>query len=271
MDIDKYIVDFSDSLVKFIPNLIGAIVCLIVGFWIVKKIASLVEFSLKKTNLSLEVISFVSSLVGTGLKIAVALISASFIGFEVASIMTLIAAVGLAVGMALQGNLSNFAAGIAIMVFRPYGLGDWVEISDKFGKVTGIQIFNTVLVTPGRKTIIVPNSQAIEGVVTNFSAEGYIRLELQVSMPYEESFPRVKKIILEALSGVEDILHDPEPMVGIEAYDSHNILVAIKPCIHPDKYWDATFNVYEAIKDAFNKNQIKVAYSEGIELGAIGA
>ena len=186
------------------------------------------------------------------------------------SLVALLAAAGFAVGLALQGSLSNFAAGIMIMVFKPYKLDDWVEISEKFGKVESIQIFNTSIVTPGNKVIIIPNGKAMEGEITNFSSKGHIRLELQVSMPYEENFPKVKQIILDALKNVKGILQDPEPMVGIESYDSHNIILGIRPFIHPDNYWDVTFEAHQAIKAAFSHHGIKMAYSEGVELGPIG-
>ena len=186
------------------------------------------------------------------------------------SLVALIAAAGFAVGLALQGNLGNFAAGITIMVFKPYKVGDWIEVQDKFGKVESIQIFNTILVTPGQKTLIIPNGQVVEGVITNFSTKGNIRLELSVTMPYQESFPRVRSIIEEALKEVRYILKTPKPEIGIESYDSHNIILSIRPFIDPENYWEATFEVNEAIKKAFNENAVKVAYSEGVELGPIG-
>jgi len=149
-------------------------------------------------------------------------------------------------------------------------VGDWVQVADQFGKVEAIQIFNTTLVTPGKKTLIVPNGQVTDNVITNFSTKGNIRLELNVSMPYAESFPKVKRVILDALKDVPNIVNDPEPEVGIESYDSHNIILAIRPFIHPDDYWDATYDTLGRVKKAFHENGIQVAYSEGVELGPIG-
>ena len=105
---------------------------------------------------------------------------------------------GLAVGLALQGSLSNFAAGILIVIFKPYKIDDWIEVNDKFGKVKSIQIFNTIVNTPGNKTLIIPNGEVINGIITNFSTLGNIRLELKVPLPYTEDFPRVKALILAA-------------------------------------------------------------------------
>jgi small conductance mechanosensitive channel len=266
----QYMGDFMDWAVAFAPKLGLAIFTLIVGFWLIKKMSKVFGFTLEKAQMSPEVISFLSSLVNIVLKVAVLLIAAGIIGFEMTSLVGIIAAVGFAIGMALQGSLGNFAAGIMIMVFKPYKVGEWVEVSEKFGRVESIDIFTTTIGTPGNKTHIIPNGQVVEGVITNFSSKGQIRIELTVTMPYEENFPKVKQIILDALSEIPDVLKDPPPLVGIESYDSHNIIIAVRPFIQPDNYWDVTFEVNSKIKEAFNKAGIKVAYSEGVELGPIG-
>ena len=267
----QYIGDFMDWSVAFVPKLGLAILILFIGFWLIKKISRVFGFTLEKAKMAPEVISFLSSMVNMALKIALLLVAAGIIGFEMGSLVAILAAVGFAIGLALQGSLSNFAAGIMIMVFKPYKVGDYVEVSEKFGQVESVQIFNTTIITPGMKTHIIPNGQVVEGVITNFSAKGQIRLELTVTMPYEESFPKVKQIILDALDQIPDILQDPPPLVGIESYDSHNLILAVRPFIKPDNFWDATFEVNSKIKEAFNKAGIKVAYSEGVELGPIGA
>ena len=133
-----------------------------------------------------------------------------------------------------------------------------------------LQIFNTTLTTPNDKTLVIPNGQVTDNIITNFSTKGQIRLELNVTMGYAESFPKVKKVIEDALVDCEYILKDPAPLIGIESYDSHNIVIAIRPYILPDNYWDATFEVYRLVKDGFSANGIMAAYSEGVELGPIG-
>ncbi len=266
----KYMGEFTDWAVAFAPKLLLAIFILIIGFWLIKKLSKIFDFSLEKAKMAPEVISFLSSLVNMALKVAILLIAAGVIGFEMGSLVAVLAAVGFAVGMALQGSLGNFASGIMIMVFKPYKVGDYVEVSEKFGKVESIQIFNTSIVTPGMKTHIVPNGQVTEGVITNFSAKGHIHLELAVSMPYEESFPKVKQVILSALYEMPNIMQDPPPVVGIESYDSHNVILSVRPFIKPEDYWAVTFEANSKIKEAFSRAGIKVAYSEGVELGPIG-
>lgn len=254
----------------YLPMLGLAFAIIIIGLWLVKRINKLIVKGLKKSSLDEEITSFLSSLASILLKIIVFLAAASVVGIEITAILGLLATAGIAVGLALQGSLSNFAAGLLIMIFKPYRLGDWVEIQDKFGKVEEIQIFNTKIVSPGQKTLIIPNGQVIEGIVTNFSEKGVVRMELEVTMPYEESFPRVKDIITSTLNSIPQVIKDQDPEIGILSYDSHSIVVAIRPFVAPDDFWDVKFEAYRKVKDAFHKAGIQVAYSEGIELGKIG-
>ena len=273
METDKiqiYLDKLTDWVVLAIPKIVLAIIVLYIGLFIVKRLMKLIEAGLLKANLEIEIREFLGSLLSLVLKVIVFFVAASIAGIKMSALIGLLAAAGFAIGMALQGFLGNFAAGLTILFFKPYRVGDWVSISERFGKVGSIQIFNTTLTTPNDKTLVIPNGQVTDNIITNFSTKGKIRLELNVTMPYEESFPRVKEIISNALTNSEYILNDPKPLIGIESYDSHNIVLAIRPYILPDDYWDATFEVYGKIKDAFNKSDVKAAYSEGVELGPIG-
>ncbi len=259
-----------DFALTFAPKLAGAILILLIGFWLVKKLNGLLTLSLERASLSKDVTPFLVSFVGIAMKIIVLLAAAGVVGIETTSIFGILAAAGFAVGFALQGSLSNFAAGILIMVFKPYKVDDMVEVNGKFGKVVEIHIFNTILTTPGLKTLIIPNGKVIDDTITNFSAKGAIRVELNVSMPYVESFPKVKQVILDALGAVPLVLKSPAPEIGIERFDSHNILLAVRPYVKPVDYWQGIFEVHKAVKSAFHDHNIHVAYSEGIEMGTIG-
>ncbi len=270
MDWEHTLNSYTDGLLNFAPRLAGAIVVLIVGLWIVKKLLTIMDRLLEKSALDEEIRSFLSSLASLAMKFIIILIAAGIIGFEVSALIGVLAGVVFAIGLALQGFLGNFASGITIVFFKPYKIGDWVQIADFFGRVENIQIFNTTLVTPGDKTLIIPNGKVTEDIITNFSTRGHIRLELMVTMPYEESFPKVQQTIMETLQAYPKILKDPSPIIGIESFDSHNIIVSVRPYIHPDNYWEVTFDLNRMIKEAFYKKGIKVAYSEGVELGIIG-
>ena len=268
--LNDYTASIIEMIISYAPSLVMAIAVLIVGFWIVNKINAFVSKALSKMSFSPEIVSFLGSLVSVALKVMVVFTVAEIVGVETTSFVAVLAAAGFAVGLALQGSLGNFAAGIIILLFKPYRVGDWVSIQDKFGKVTEIQIFNTIVETPGQNRLIIPNGQVIDDIVTNFSAKGFVRLELDISMPYSESFPRVKQIIFDALSTVDKVLENPMIEVGITNFDSHNIIVSVRPYCLPDDFWDVKFASYAAIKKAFHEEGIQVAYSEGVELGKIG-
>ena len=259
-----------DLVTNYGPPLLLAIILLIVGLKIIGRVEQVAAKGLAATGISDSLVPFLSSLIGVGLKVLLFLAVAGIVGIDTASFVAVLAAAGFAVGLALQGSLSNFAAGIIILIFRPYKVGQWIEVSDRFGRVEEIQIFNTILITPGNKTLIIPNGQVVDNIVTNFSERGHGRLELAVSMPYGEDFPRVKEIIFDVLRNTPNVLSEPAPEVGIETFDSHSIILTVRPYVEPDHYWPVTFDVHQRIKTAFNANQIQVSYSEGIELGPIG-
>lgn len=267
----SYLETAGNMVIEYAPKAIAAIIILLIGIRIINKIVDISVAAMVKRGIGADLTPFLGSIVSIGLKILLVFTVAGILGIDIGSFVAILAAASFAVGLALQGSLANFASGILIILFRPYKVGDWIQIPDEFfGRVEDIQIFNTILTTPGMKTLIVPNGAVTSGVVTNFSQQGHIRLELTLLMAYEESFPRLRDIILECLKDLDIILNDPEPQVGIESYDTHNIIVAIRPFVAPDDYWLATFAVNERIKKAMSANGIKMAYSEGVELGGIG-
>lgn len=269
-DIQSYLELITSMVIEYAPRLILAILALIIGLRIVERLAKIAGKGMKRAGVGDDIRPFLVSFASISLKILLAFSVASIIGVDMTSFIAVLAAAGFAVGLALQGSLSNFAAGILILLFRPYKTGDWIDIEDKFGKVEAVQIFNTIIVTPGRKTLIIPNAKVIDGIVTNYSKKGLVRMELNVTMPYEESFPKVRDIIMGELKKIPKVLDHPEPEVGIESYDSHSVIIAVRPYILPDDFWEVHFETYERIKAAFHANNIKVAYSEGVEMGMIG-
>lgn len=269
--INGYLATAGNMVLEYAPKVFLAVLLLMVGVRIINKLVRMAVRAMTEKGIGADLTPFLGSLAGIGLKIMLAFTVAGVLGIDVAAFVGVLAAAGFAVGLALQGSLSNFAAGIIIIIFRPYKIGDWIQIPDNyFGQVEEIQIFNTILTTPGKKTLIVPNGEVISGVVTNFSDKGHIRLELKLLLGYEESFPKIKSVIENCLKEVDGILHDPAPEVGIESFDTHNIVVAVRPFVTPDDFWLGTFAVHARIKSALSAAGIKMAYSEGVDLGPIG-
>ncbi len=275
MDLDTaqvsgWIDKITDVAITNGPPLVLGIILLVIGLKVIAKVEVIVSKALRVAKINESLVPFLTSVASVGLKIILFLAIAGIVGIDTAAFVGILAAASFAVGLALQGSLANFAAGIIILIFKPYKAGDWIEVNDKFGKVEEIQIFNTIMGTPGNKTLIIPNGQVVDNIVTNFSEKGRVRLDLSVTMPYGEDFPAVQNIILQVLNSTPGVLNDPKPTVGIETFDSHSIILTVRPFVFPDDYWDVTFAVNKGIKAAFHDNNIKVAYSEGIELGPIG-
>ncbi len=248
-----------NTVLEWSPKILGGIVVLIIGFWIAKFISKMVSKSLRKSGLDEDIIPFLSSLVSVLLKILVVITAAGVVGIEITAFAALLAGAGLAIGAAMSGTLSHFAAGVMVMIFKPYKVGDLVDIQDTVGHVEQIQVFNTIIKSLDNKKVIIPNGIAISGIMTNLSANGKLRVDLNVAMPYEEDFEKVQKIIAGALDKVTERLPD-EPTIEIEKFDENNILLAVRPYATDATYWDVYFNSYKEIKKAFGEAGIPVAY-----------
>ena len=270
-DFDKYLALIQEKAIIYIPKLLLAGLILWVGMKLINKLVTFLSKVLEKAGFDDTIRPFLVSMLNFVFKGTLLLVCASILGVNLSSLVALLAAVGFAIGMALQGSLGNFASGILILTLKPYRSGEWIQVDDKFGKVEEIGIFSTTIISPGNKTLIIPNSKITDDVVTNYSKKGMVRLEINVTMPYAESFPRVKDIIKNAIKTVDNILAEPEVEIGIETFDSHSIELTVRPYVHPEDFWQVTFDAHEAIKKSFSDNSIKVAYSEGIELGNIGS
>lgn len=267
----QYYLDIAlDQAVFIIPRLLLGFFILWLGFKLIKKLSKLIKKALIKFGVTDTLRPFITSIINVGLKIFLIMLVANIVGADITGLIAILAATGFAVGMALQGSLGNFASGVLILSLRPYKTGDWVSIDEKFGKVIEIGIFNTNIITPGHNLLIVPNSKVTDNVVTNFSNKGVFRLELYVTIPYDESYPKVEQIIKSTISTIPILLKEPSPEIGISKFDSHNVEIAIRPYVLPDDFWQGTFEFNAAIKKAFHSNDIQVAYSEGVEMGAIG-
>lgn len=248
-----------DTLLSWAPKLVAAILVLIIGFWIVNAISKMIGKSLSKSGLDGDLIPFLKSLVSVLLKVMVVITAAGVVGVEVTAFAALIAGAGLAIGAAMSGTLSHFAAGVMVLIFKPYRVGDLVDIQGTVGHVEEIQVFNTVIKSLDNKKVIMPNGIATSGIMTNLSANGKLRVDLNVAMPYEEDFDKVQGIIKNALTNVPGMLPD-EPTIEIEKFDENNVLIAVRPYATDETYWDVYFNAYKEIKKAFGAAGIEVAY-----------
>jgi len=199
MDLTSKLSSLVDQLVAWAPRLVGAILVLLIGLWIIGMIMKAIQRGMERSGLDKDVIPFLTSLISVILKVMLVLSVAGMVGIETTSFVALIGMAGLAIGMALQGTLGHFAAGVMVLIFKPYRVGDLVDLQGQLGHVDEIQVFNTVLTSLDNKKIIVPNGIATSGIMTNLSTNEYLRVDLNAAMPYEEDFDKVRGIIMEEL------------------------------------------------------------------------
>lgn len=259
MDLSESIKDLVNSLLLWSPKLVSGLLVLLLGFWIASGISKMAGKAMSRSGLDKDVVPFLRSFVAVVLKVLVVLSAASIVGIEITAFAALIAGAGLAIGAAFSGTLGHFASGIMILIFKPYRVGDLVSLQGQLGHVREIQVFNTILESLDGKKVIIPNGIATSGIMTNLTTHGKLRVDLNVAMPYEEDFDKIKGIIRKALSNVSGLLPD-EPTIEIEKFDANNILLAVRPYSTPEGYWDVYFNSYSSIKKAFAEAGIQVAY-----------
>ncbi|MBS1646258.1 MAG: mechanosensitive ion channel [Bacteroidetes bacterium] len=197
-----------DLTVEYTPKIIMALLVLIVGFWLIKKMARIAEKAMVRRDLDVSLRTFLRSLIGIGLKILLLITVAGMIGIQTTSLVTVLGAAGLAVGLALQGSLSNFAGGVLILIFKPFKVGDTIEALGQKGTVQEIQIFNTILLTGENKTIILPNGSVSNNIIVNQSRQGTLKGTCSISVSNEFDSERVKKIMIHTVLQDQRVLLD---------------------------------------------------------------
>ncbi|MGZ3865792.1 MAG: mechanosensitive ion channel family protein [Bacteroidia bacterium] len=195
--------------VEYTPKVIIGILVLILGFWFIRQLDKFTEKALKRRELDVSLRTFLRSLIGIGLKVILLITVAGMVGIQTTSLVTILGAAGLAVGLALQGSLSNFAGGVLVLVFKPYKVGDTIEALGQKGEVREIQIFNTILVTAENKTVVLPNGNVSNSIIVNQSREGTLRAAFEVTISNEHDAERIRKIINEVIVADKRVITRP--------------------------------------------------------------
>ena len=242
---------------EYTPKVISAIIVLLIGMWVISRVAKIAEKTMAKRNLDISLRTFLKSLLSIGLKIILIVTVAGMIGIGTASFVTILGAAGLAVGLALQGSLSNFAGGVLILIFKPFKVGDTIEAGGQTGEVKEIQIFNTILLTADHKTVILPNGPLSNGTIVNISRYGSLRLELNFAISAENNLDTVKQAIKSALDQNQKVLLSPEAGIFIGKVTDGAVNITVKPYCNPEDNAQLTSELYHDIKAAFDKNKIK--------------
>ena len=270
--LDIYAKQALDAIIGFSPKLMLALGVLVVGFWLADKTSKFTTQLLKKTNAqSRELQSFLGSIISIGLKILVIISVAGIIGIETTSFVRVIAAMGFAVGLALQGNLSNFAAGVMILIMRPFKVGDEIVTTEIRGFVQEIQIFHTILKQLDNTIMIIPNSFILNNPIQNSSVMDNRRVNTKFNIPYTEDFLKVKKLIIKAGYSVPEVNNEAKPFFYIQEFNDYSMRLSVSFVIHEKTYWKALIKIREAIVLTLQENNIKIVYPEGAVMGTFGS
>ncbi|MGF1763135.1 small-conductance mechanosensitive channel MscS [Aliivibrio kagoshimensis] len=260
--LEQWFTNNSDLFVQYGVNIISAVLILFIGNLIVKAVAGSVAKVLKKKEMDQAVVEFIHTLVRYLLFVIVLIAALGRIGVQTASVVAVIGAAGLAVGLALQGSLSNFAAGVLIVAFRPFKSGDYVEIGGVAGSVESIQIFQTVLVTPDNKMVVVPNGGVIGGPITNYSRHDTRRVDHVIGVSYAADLQKTKAVITQILESDSRVLKSPAPTVGVVALADSSVNFVVRPWCKTAEYWDVYFDTLQAIKEGLDKEGIEIPFPQ---------
>jgi small conductance mechanosensitive channel len=251
-----------DLALKYGGQLVLAILTLLIGLWVIGKIVKGMKkmFEAKGFDASLQ--SFLISLTGIVLKIMLVISVVSMLGVEMTSFVAILAAAGLAIGMALSGTLQNFAGGVMILIFRPFKVGDYITSEGHSGTVKEIQIFHTILNTPDKKTIILPNGPVSNGSTVNYSTEPVRRVDFTFGIGYNDDIDKAKQVIMGIIEKDERILKDPAPFVGVINLGESSVDLVTRVWANAGDYWDIFFEMQETVKKEFDRQGVSIPFPQ---------
>jgi len=243
-------------------KIIVALIIFILGKWIAAGIRNSLKKVMTKRNVDETLVPFATNLIYTLLMVFVIIAALGQLGIQTASLVAILGAAGLAVGLALQGSLANFASGVLIIIFRPFKVGDYIEGGGTAGTVESIQIFITKLKTPDNKEIYVPNSTMMGGNIMNYSAQKTRRVDLSAGIGYNDDIDKARKVLENILSSDSRVLKDPAPTVAVVELADSSVNFVVRPWVKSEDYWGVYFDVTEAIKKRFNEAGISIPYPQ---------
>lgn len=240
-----------------------AVITLLIGWWLISRLMSSIESMLAARKVDRALSSFISSLVSIVLRILLLISVASMIGVETTSFIAMIGAAGLAIGLALQGSLANFAGGVLIMLFRPFRAGDWIEAQGVSGSVDSIQIFHTTLKTADNKVVIVPNGALSNGHITNYSREPRRRADINIGIDYSSDIKRAREVLLEIAQ--DPRVHvDPAPVVFVTGLGDSAVNLSLRVWVATGDFWPVTFSFTELAKERLTEAGIDIPFPQRV-------
>lgn len=262
MHFDKVLDKVIELMTSFGLKLIAALLVLFIGSKIIKFIKKWLKSSAKMNKIDPGVRTFISSFSGIALYIFLFITIAMILGIPTTSFITALASCGVAIGLALQGSLSNLAGGIMLLLFKPFKVGDYISTVSESGTVTNITIMYTVLTTPDNKVVTIPNGALSNSVVENYSSSDIRRVDNVFTVAYDSDIDKVKEILLNVLRNHEKVLKDPEPFARLTKHGDSALEFTTRAWCKQEHYWDVNFDLIELVKENFDKNNIAIPYPQ---------
>jgi small conductance mechanosensitive channel len=251
-----------DLAVEYGPKLLLAIIVLLAGLWIIKFVLKGANRAMDRSNVDVSLRKFLGSLFGILLKVLLLISVASMIGIATTSFVAIIGAAGLAVGLALQGGLANFAGGVIILIFKPFKVGDFLEAQGYMGTVHEITIFTTILKTPDNKTVIIPNGALSNGSMVNYSTETTRRVDMVFGIGYGDSVEKAKTVLTKLADSDHRVLKDPAPQIVVGELGDNSVNFNVRLWCEASDYWGVYFDTHEKVKLAFDEAGISIPFPQ---------
>ncbi|MEN8827033.1 MAG: mechanosensitive ion channel domain-containing protein [Flavobacteriales bacterium] len=251
-----------DKVIEYGTSLLFAMLVLVIGFWLVKRINNIVETTFEKRDYDPSLESFLASMIAISLRILVIITALSQLGIEMTSFVALLGAAGLAIGMAFSGTLSNLAGGVMILFFKPYKVGDFIEAQGESGTVKELRIFNTILNTVDNKTVIIPNGPLANGNMINYSTQTKRRVDFTVGIAYGDDYDTAKNTLLEFVKDDPRIIDEEDNFIGLVELGDSSVNLTLRVWCNTQDYWAVYFNMNERIYKEFGSKGLNIPFPQ---------
>ena len=266
LEIKTYYIKIQELVLEYSPKFVVAVLILLMGLWATSFITKAAKKLMLARNIEVTLSTFIGNVIFWTLRILLFVTVISKLGIETSSFVAVLGAAGLAIGLSLQGSLSNFAGGILIILFKPFKIGDFIEAQSVLGTVKDIKIFSTVITSPDNKQIVIPNAALSNGVITNYTANGFRRIDLLISVDYKTDLELAKTTLENVLKSIPEVLSEPEPVVFINDLATSSIDFAVRPFAKNEHFWKVKSDVLEKTKKAFDLAGIEIPFPHQVEI-----
>ena len=262
LDLNALWTTTQEYAVEFGLKLLSALAIFIIGRIIARMIVGGARKGMQRVGVDATLQSFLGNILSVLLTLIVVLAAISALGVQTASFVAVLGAAGLAIGLALQGSLANFASGVLIVFFRPYKAGDYIEAANTAGSVKSVTIFNTILTTPDNRKVVVPNSNITSGPIINYSAHDTRRIDLVIGVGYDDDLQKTKDVLKDVVTSESRVLEDPAPTIEVESLGDSSVNFVVRPWVATSDYWPTRFSLMMAIKQRLDSEGISIPFPQ---------